>query len=92
MAVVLKQHGALRCVKSWGNDVPEGKLTSFTMAVKCAAGGAVVFYWTEWPSRPVRDAAWEKAMANPRMNPANSPLPFDGKRMTCAGFQIIMQA
>jgi hypothetical protein len=34
MAVVFKKHGALGVVENWGDDVPEGKLTSFTMAVK----------------------------------------------------------
>ena len=34
-AVVFKEHGALRYVECWGDDVPQGKLTSFPMAVKC---------------------------------------------------------
>jgi uncharacterized protein YbaA (DUF1428 family) len=32
-AVVFKEHGALKLVECWGDDVPEGKLTSFPMAV-----------------------------------------------------------
>jgi uncharacterized protein YbaA (DUF1428 family) len=34
-------------VQSWGDDVPEGKLTSFPMAVKREEGEAVVFTWVE---------------------------------------------
>ena len=28
-AVVFKEHGALKLVECWGDDVPEGKVTSF---------------------------------------------------------------
>src|SRR6266550_1255909 len=31
-AVVFKEHGALRYVECWGDDVSQGKLTSFPMA------------------------------------------------------------
>jgi uncharacterized protein YbaA (DUF1428 family) len=33
-AAVFKEHGALKFVECWGDDVPEGKVTSFPMAVK----------------------------------------------------------
>ena len=89
MAVVLKEYGALRSIEAWGDDVPEGKLTSFTMAVKREEGEAVVFAWVEWPSKAARDAGWEKAQVDPRMT--NTPMPFDGKRMIYGGFQIIME-
>ncbi len=91
-AVVFKEFGALSVVESWGDDVPEGKLTSFPMAVKREEGEAVVFSWIQWPSKTVRDSAWEKIMADPRMNAKDNPMPFDGKRMIYGGFQIIMQA
>ena len=32
-AAVFREHGALRVVECWGDDVPEGKVTSFPMAV-----------------------------------------------------------
>jgi uncharacterized protein YbaA (DUF1428 family) len=44
-AVVFKEHGALRVVECWGDDVPEGKLTSFPMAVKRKEDETVVFSW-----------------------------------------------
>jgi uncharacterized protein YbaA (DUF1428 family) len=90
-AVVFKEFGALSVVESWGDDVPEGKLTSFPMAVKREEGEAVVFSWIQWPSKAVRDGAWEKVMADPRMSDENNPMPFDGKRMIYGGFQIIME-
>jgi uncharacterized protein YbaA (DUF1428 family) len=90
-AVVFKEYGALSVVESWGDDVPEGKLTSFPMAVKREASEAVVFSWIQWPSKALRDSAWEKIMADPRMDSAHNPMPFDGKRMIYGGFQIIME-
>ena len=92
MTVVLKEYGALRSIESWGDDVPEGKLTSFTMAVKREEGEAIVFSWVEWPSKAARDAGWEKVMSGSRMGPANSPMPFDGKRMIYGGLQVVLQA
>jgi uncharacterized protein YbaA (DUF1428 family) len=89
MAVVLKEYGALRSVECWGDDVPEGKLTSFTMAVKREEGEAVVFAWVEWPSKAARDAGWEKIMADPRISGSPAP-PFDGKRLIYGGFQMVL--
>ena len=58
MGAVFKEHGALAVVECWGDDVPEGKLTSFPMAVKREPDETVVFGWIVWPSRELRDAAW----------------------------------
>ena len=88
-AVVFKEYGALSVVESWGDDVPEGKLTSFPMAVKREEGETVVFSWIQWPSKAARDSAWEKIMVDPRMQ--NTDMPFDGKRIIFGGFQIIME-
>ncbi|HUQ50620.1 MAG TPA: DUF1428 domain-containing protein, partial [Gammaproteobacteria bacterium] len=54
-AEVFKKFGALSVVECWGDDVPEGKLTSFPMAVQRKADETVVFSWITWPSRAVRD-------------------------------------
>ncbi len=91
-AVVFKEHGALSCVECWGDDVPEGKLTSFSMAVKRKDDETVVFSWITWPSRKVRDEAWTKVMADPRLKPENNPMPFDGKRLIYGGFEMIVSA
>ena len=50
-----------------------------------------MFSWVVWPSREVRDAAWPKLMADPRMTPEANPMPFDGKRLIYGGFQTIME-
>lgn len=91
-AVIFKEFGALSVVECWGDDVAEGKLTSFPMAVKREPGETVVFSWIAWPSKQARDDAWKKIMADPRMNPEDNPMPFDGKRMIYGGFQAVVEA
>jgi uncharacterized protein YbaA (DUF1428 family) len=91
VAVILKECGATGVVECWGDDVPEGKLTSFPLAVKREPGETVVFSWITWPSRAVRDDGWKKLMADPRMAPGANPMPFDGKRLIYGGFEVLMQ-
>jgi uncharacterized protein YbaA (DUF1428 family) len=90
MSALLKEFGATRVVECWGDDVPEGKLTSFTMAVKREPSESVVFSWITWPSREARDEAWKKLMADPRMQPGAMTAPFDGKRIIYGGFQVLL--
>jgi uncharacterized protein YbaA (DUF1428 family) len=80
----VKKLGALDVKEWWGNDVPDGKLTSFPMAVKLEEGEVVVFSWVLWPDKATRDAANETMVNDPEM--ANMAMPFDGKRMMYGGF------
>jgi uncharacterized protein YbaA (DUF1428 family) len=89
--VIFKEHGALRAVECWGDNVPNGKLTSFPMAVQLKPDEVVVFSRIEWPSKQVRDAGMDKAMADPRMMNEATPMPFDGKRMIFGGFQTVVE-
>ena len=88
---VFKEHGALHFVECWGDDVPEGKLTSFPMAVKRAPDETVVFSWVTWPSRQARDEGMKKVMADPRLKADVNPMPFDGKRLIYGGFEVIVE-
>jgi uncharacterized protein YbaA (DUF1428 family) len=85
---IFLEHGATRLVDGWGDDVPDGKITDFRRAVQATADETVVFGWVEWPSKEVRDAAWPKVMADPRMEALKPP--FDGKRMVFGGFAPIL--
>ncbi|MGL4404477.1 MAG: DUF1428 domain-containing protein [Notoacmeibacter sp.] len=87
-SALFKKHGATRVVETWGDDVPEGKLTSFTMAVKREDHESIVFSMVEWPSKAVRDASWKSLMADPAMQMDNNL--FDGKRMIFGGFDVIL--
>jgi uncharacterized protein YbaA (DUF1428 family) len=82
---VFLELGAKRIVESWGDDVPDGKLTDFRRAVQAKEDESVVFSWVEWPDKATRDAGMEKVMKDPRMDAA-SAMPFDGKRMIFGGF------
>ncbi|MFC3032279.1 DUF1428 domain-containing protein [Pseudoalteromonas fenneropenaei] len=92
VAVIFKENGALAVVETWGEDVPEGKLTSFPMAVKCEADETVVFSWVVWPTKQVRDDGMKASMADPRIaNWDISTMPFDGKRMIFGGFETLVE-
>jgi uncharacterized protein YbaA (DUF1428 family) len=82
-----KEHGALAVSECWADDVPDGKVTSFPQAVKKKDDEAVVFSWTLWPSKDVRNAAWEKMMQDPEFDPKVNPMPFDGARLIYGGFE-----
>jgi uncharacterized protein YbaA (DUF1428 family) len=90
MAKIFKEHGAQKIVENWGSDVPAGEVTSFSMAVQRQEDETVVFSWIIWPSKEVRDQAWQALMADPRMQPDKNPMPFDGKRMIYGGFETIV--
>ena len=89
---VFRDHGATRVVEAWGDDVPDGKVTDYARAVHRQDGETVVFSWVEWPSKEARVAGWEKVMADERMQPDGSEVPFDGKRMIYGGFAPIVEA
>lgn len=92
-AIIFKDHGALSVVECWSDDVPEGKLTSFPIAVQRKPDEAIVFSWITWPSREVRDAGMDAAMKDPRMKFDDpTQMPFDGKRMIFGGFRVLVNA
>ena len=86
-----KDFGATRQVETWGDDVPDGKVTDFKGAVKAESGENVVFSWIVWPSKEVRDAGNEKMRNDPRMK-MTPDMPFDGKRMIFGGFEVIVDS
>jgi uncharacterized protein YbaA (DUF1428 family) len=91
-AAVFKEHGALKLVECWGDDVPDGKVTSFPMAVRKKDDETVVFSWIVWPSKQSRDEGMKKGMTDPRIQPDVNPMPFDGKRLIFGGFEVLVEA
>ncbi len=87
---VFKEFGALAVVECWGNEVPEGKLTSMPQAVRCQADETVVFSWIIWPDKTTRDEAMPKVMKDPRCSEALNPMPFDAKRLIYGGFDVLV--
>ena len=85
------EYGALRVTECWEDDVPEGELTSFPRAVMRKPGEAVLFSFIEWPSKEVRDASMKKMMEDPRLDPSEAEIPFDGKRIIFGGFTPVFE-
>ena len=90
-AEVFKRHGALKVVETWGDDVPEGKVTSLPMAVKCKEGESVVFSWVVWPSKEVREKGMAALMEDPDMSEEANPMPFDASRLIYGGFEVVLE-
>jgi uncharacterized protein YbaA (DUF1428 family) len=88
---IFREHGALRVVEAYEDDVPDGKLTDFRRAVKAEEGEHVVFSWIEWPSKQARDEGWKKVMEDSRMEPPKE-MPFSGPRMFWGGFSPIVNS
>lgn len=88
-AQLFKEHGATEVVECWGDDVPDGKLTSMPMAVQRKDDETVVFSWVVWPSRAARDAGMKAVMDDPR---CPKDMPFDGKRLIYGGFRVLLAA
>ncbi len=86
---LLMEYGALRVVECWEDDVPEGKLTSFPIAVQRADNETVAFAWAEWPDKATRDSAFA-AMDTDKRFSEGPQMPFDGKRMIFGGFLPIL--
>ena len=93
MVPFFKDHGALKVVECWGDDVPDGEQTSFPMAVKAEPGETVVFAWVAWPSKDARNAGMKAMQEDPRFKAMDmSGMPFDAKRMMFGGFEVIVDA
>ncbi len=96
---VFMDHGAVRVVETWQDNVEKGHTTDFFGAVDAKSEESVVFSWIEWPDKATRDAAmatmteWmaDPSKADPRMDPEKNPMPFDGKRMIFGGFMPIVE-
>ena len=89
---VWREHGALEYRECVGDDVPVGKLTSFTRSVKLKRGETVVFSWIVFRSRAHRDRVNAKVMEDPRLEGMmdRKAMPFDPKRLIYGGFKVVV--
>ncbi len=84
-AEIFKKHGAKRVMECWGDEVPDGKLTSMPMAVKLEPGETVMFSWCEWESKEQRESVTE-AIHQDFIDADLGDMPFDGNRIIMGGF------
>lgn len=84
---LLMDHGALRVVECWADDVKHGQHTDFFRAVAAGDDETVVFSWVEWPDKATRDAAQARMDEQIKSGELAMPdMPFDGRRMIYGGF------
>ena len=89
---IFVDHGALRVVENWGDDVQKGEVTDLHRAVQARDDETVVFSWIEWPSKEARDKGNEAVAADPRMaepHPDEADI-MDPKRMIYGGFTPVV--
>lgn len=89
---IWKEHGALDYYEAVGEDLKSQMGVPFPKIAKAKKGETVVFAWIVYKSRKHRDAVNKKVMADPRlqcMDPKD--MPFDCKRMTYGGFNVIVK-
>lgn len=87
---VLLEHGAIRVLDAWEDDVPANMAAGLKGSVKAGDDEKIVYSWVEWPSKAVRDAGWEKVIADPRMYEGEEP--YDNSRRIYGGFAPIVDA
>ena len=88
MSELFSEYGVNRLVASWGDDVPEGELTSFPRALQRQGDEVVAFSWLLRPSKEVREQGVKKMRSDERMHKMS--MPFDGKRIIFGGFKTIV--
>ncbi|MBJ6122915.1 DUF1428 domain-containing protein [Sphingomonas sp. BT553] len=87
-APLLREFGAIRLAENWSDDVPDGKINDFKVAVLAKEDETVLLSWIEYPDRATRDGAIERMMTDPRMKDFAADMPFDASRMIFGGFTV----
>ena len=92
--VLFKEYGALSCCEAWGSDVPDGKVTSFPMAVKKAEDETVVLSLHIWPDNETAERCMSTMRDDPRWEDSmpDAAEVFSMERMIFGGFDPIHQA
>ena len=85
------EHGALSYVECVGDDVPDGKVTSFPISVKLEDDEVVGFAWATYNDRAHRDEVMARIMADERMKMDEENPPMDPARMFWGGFETIVE-
>ena len=93
---VWREHGALEYRECVGDDLGNkmGGSATFPSRARAKKGETVVFSWIVYKSRKHRDAANKKVMKDPRIlnMMKGQEMPFDMKRMSYGGFDVLVDA
>lgn len=91
MSKLWLEHGAIDYVECMGDDVPNGKITSFPKSVKLKSSEVVFFSWATYKSKAHRNQVMKKVMNDPRLMGTMDKMPFDGMRMFWGGFKPVVK-
>ena len=86
------EHGALSYMEAVADDVPDGEVTSFPLAVKKEDGDTIVFSYATYRSREHRDEVMKKVMEDPRLQEGMQNMPAYMKRMIYGGFRGFVES
>ena len=87
---IWREHGALEYRECAGEDLNIKFLLPFPKLMKLKKGETAVFSWIVYKSKADRDKINAKVMKDPRMD--TKSMPFDTKRMSFGGFNVIVDA
>lgn len=88
---VWMENGALTYVETVADDVPDGEVTSFPLALKLEDDEVAGFAWVTYESKERRDECMKKVMADERMSRQPEDPPMNLKRMFWGGFETIVE-
>lgn len=91
---IWKKYGALDYKECVGEDLtPKDVAVPFPKAMKAKEGETIIFSYIVYKSRKHRDAVNAKVMKDPMMDKyKDQPMPFDMKRFSYGGFEVIVDA
>ncbi|HET6164650.1 MAG TPA: DUF1428 domain-containing protein [Planctomycetota bacterium] len=91
---VWREHGALEYRECLGEDLRVKFGVGFPKLAKAKSGETVFFSWITYKSRKHRDQVNAKVMKDPRLQEmmGGSAMPFDMKRISYGGFEILVDA
>jgi uncharacterized protein YbaA (DUF1428 family) len=88
---VWREHGALEYRECAGDDLKVPFGVSFARTAKVKAGETAIFSWIVYKSRAHRDRVNAEVMKDSRMQKLmKDPMPFDVKRMSYGGFNVLV--
>lgn len=84
------EYGALEYRECVGDDLNVKFGRAFPKQVKLKPGETVVFSWIVYKSKAHRDRVNKKVMQDPRIKLEGTAMPFDVKRMSYGGFEVLV--
>jgi uncharacterized protein YbaA (DUF1428 family) len=90
---IWRSHGALEYRECVGDDLNTPMGVSFPKIAKTKPGETVVFAWIVYKNKAQRDKVNAKVMKDPRIQKMmdTTKMPFDCKRMTMGGFEVLVE-